>query len=124
MKEAIVSAKAPAVIGPYSQAVKAAGFLFVSGQIPANAQGEIPQGIVAQTEQALNNVLGLLAGAFLGPQDVVKVTVYMTDLGQFSAMNEVYARFFKTPYPARATIGVAALPKGALIEIDAIAVSR
>lgn len=121
MKKAVATAKAPAAIGPYSQAAAQGGWLFVSGQIPLKADGAMAAGVKEQTEQVLANLAAVLEAGGLGLEDVVKTTVYMTDLSQFAVMNEVYARHFKEPYPARATVQVAALPKGAQVEIDAIA---
>jgi 2-iminobutanoate/2-iminopropanoate deaminase len=119
----VITAKAPAAIGPYSQAVSSGEMVFVSGQTPLKTDGSMVAGGVAeQTEQCLVNVTMILAGAGLTMNDVIKTTVFMTDLGQFAAMNEVYAKHFKVPYPARATVQVAALPKGAAVEIEAVAV--
>ena len=122
-KTPVITPKAPGAIGPYSQGISAGEFVFVSGQIPAGLDGALVKGGVAeQTEQSLNNVMAVLLGAGLTMNDVVKTTVFMTDLGQFAAMNEVYAKHFNAPFPARATVQVSALPKGALVEIEAIAV--
>jgi 2-iminobutanoate/2-iminopropanoate deaminase len=119
----IITAKAPLAIGPYSQGISVGGHVFVSGQTPLRADGTLLAGTVAQqTEQCLNNVLEVLLGAGLTMDAVVKTTVYMTDLGKFAEMNEVYAKRFRVPFPARATVQVSALPKGAAVEIDAIAV--
>lgn len=124
-RRAIASPRAPAAVGPYSQAVEAGGLVFVSGQIPLDPEGRpAPGGIAEQTERCLANVREILAEAGLGLEDVVKVTVFMTDLGQFAAMNEAYARHFRAPYPARATVQAAALPKGAAVEIEAVAARR
>ena len=121
-KSAVSTSKAPPAIGPYSQAVRAGDLVFVSGQIPLDAEGRpAPGDIRRQTEQCLANLREILAAAGLGLADVVKTTVYMTDLGQFGAMNEAYAAAFPAPHPARATVQVAALPKGAAVEIDAVA---
>lgn len=121
-KRAVESADAPKAIGPYSQAVEAGGLVFVSGQIGMDASGAlVAGGIAEQTEQCLKNVAAILKAAGLGLSDVAKTTVYMTDLSQFSAMNEAYAKHFQPPYPARATVQVSALPKGALVEIEAVA---
>lgn len=106
-------------IGPYSPARKAGGFVFVSGQIAAEAQG-----VAAQTEGCLEQLAAVLSEQGLGLSDVVKTTVFMTDLGRFAEMNEVYARRFREPYPARATVQVGALPKGAAVEIEAVALAR
>ncbi len=125
MKAAVASADAPSAIGPYSQAIDVGALVFVSGQIPAGPDGTlVAGGIAAQTERCLLNVAAVLKAAGLGLSDVVKTTVFMTDLGQFTAMNEVYARHFASPFPARATVQVAALPKGAQIEIEALAFRR
>lgn len=121
-KAPIVTAHAPGAVGPYSQGVTAGGYVFVSGQIPLdpNTKAMVPGGVPEQTERCLLNVRGVLAETGLVMDDVVKVTVFMTDLSQFDAMNAVYAKHFKAPFPARATVQVTALPKGALVEIDAI----
>lgn len=122
MKSAIATVQAPQAIGPYSQAVRAGDWVFVSGQLPLDPAGKnMTASVAGQTEACLKNLSAILAEAGLTPQDVVKTTVFMTDLGQFAAMNEVYARFFTAPCPARATVQVAALPKGAAVEIEAIA---
>lgn len=119
----VITPKAPAAIGPYSQGISAGEMVFVSGQTPLRADGTLVDGSVAeQTAQCLDNVLAVLVAAGLTMDAVVKCTVYMTDLGKFSEMNEVYAKRFRAPFPARATVQVSALPKGAGVEIDAIAV--
>lgn len=121
-KEPIITSNAPAAIGPYSQGVAVGGFAFISGQVPLRADGTIVGGTVAeQTEQCLNNILEILRAGGLTMDAVVKTTVYMTDLSRFAEMNEVYAKRFRTPFPARATVQVSALPKGAGVEIDAVA---
>ncbi len=119
----IKTANAPAAIGPYSQATENACLVFVSGQLPVDpATGEIELHDVRRaTALVFHNISAVLAAAGLTLADIVKTTVFMADLGQFAAMNEVYAAQFTAPYPARATIGVAALPKGAPVEIEAIA---
>lgn len=118
----ISSPKAPAAVGPYSQGVQVGNMLFLSGQIPLNAAGELQKGdIVVQTIQILENIKALLAAADMCLADVVKTTVYLTDMGDFTEMNRVYAEYFPHHPPARVTVQVAALPKGAAIEIDAIA---
>ena len=124
MKEACSTGDAPAAIGPYSQAVMAGGTVFLSGQIPLDpATGQmVPGGIEAQTERVLRNLAAVLAAAGCGTADVVRTTVYLVDLAQFATVNEVYGRFFSAPCPARSTVQVSALPRGALVEIDAIAV--
>ncbi|MCM1163328.1 MAG: Rid family detoxifying hydrolase [Muribaculaceae bacterium] len=122
MKEAIATTAAPAAIGPYSQAIKVGNLLFCSGQIPVNpADGQIPGGIKAQTEQALANVLALLNAAGAGVENVVKTTVFLSDMANFGPMNEVYGQFFTLPYPARSAVAVRELPKGVLVEIEVIA---
>ncbi len=119
----IITAKAPSAIGPYSQGISAQGMVFVSGQTPLRADGTLVTGSIAdQTTQCLDNILEVLLGAGLTMDAVVKTTVYMTDLTKFAEMNEVYAKRFRVPFPARATVQVSALPKGAGVEIDAIAV--
>ncbi len=123
MKQIIKTERAPQAIGPYSQAVKAAGFVFASGQIPIDpATGEfVAGGVAEQTEQVLKNLSAVLeaAGTTLG--QVVKTTVFLADMKDFAAMNEVYARFFTEHPPARATVEASALPRGARVEIEAIA---
>ena len=119
----VLTSKAPAAIGPYSQGISAGDMVFVSGQTPLRADGTLVEGSVAeQTEQCLKNILEILLAAGMTMDAVVKTTVYMTDLVQFAEMNAVYAKKFRAPFPARATVQVAALPKGAGIEIDAVAV--
>lgn len=122
--KAINTTQAPAAIGPYSQAIEAAGTVYVSGQLPINpATGEFAQGgIQAEARQSLTNIKNILAEAGLTMQNVAKVTVLLADISNFAAVNEVYAEFFTSPYPARSAFAVAALPKGANIEIEAIAV--
>lgn len=123
MKKIIASPNAPAAIGPYSQAVEVNGTLFVSGQLPVNPKtGEIPEGIESQTRQSLTNVTAILKEAGLGPNNVVKTCVLLQNISDFAAMNAVYAEFFPEDKPARVCYEVAALPKGALVEIDAIAI--
>jgi len=123
MKTRIETTKAPKAIGPYSQAVSTDRMVFCSGQIPLNPQTGETAGhdVESQTRCVLENLKAVLSAAGCGLGDVVKTTVYMTDLGQFSAMNDVYAEYFKGVPPARATVQVAALPKNVLVEIDAIA---
>jgi len=122
MKKTIASPKAPAAIGPYSQAVELNGTLFLSGQLPVDpVTGNIPEGIEAQTRQSLRNIGAILEEAGLGFDDVVKTCVLLNDIKDFGAMNTVYAEFFPNGKPARVCYQVAALPKGALVEIDAIA---
>ena len=122
MRKTIATAKAPAAIGPYSQGVNLNGTVFVSGQLPVNpADGTIPAGIELQTRQALDNIGAILNEAGLTHNDIVKTTVLLADLNDFAAMNAVYAEYFPQDKPARVCYQVVALPKGALIEIDAIA---
>jgi 2-iminobutanoate/2-iminopropanoate deaminase len=121
-KKHVSTPQAPRPIGPYSQGVIAGGLLFVSGQIPLDAKGGLVEGdIQAQTDQVLKNVLAILKGAKMGPENVVKATVYLADLQDFAEMNEVYERYFGKEPPARSTIQAAALPRGAKVEIDVIA---
>lgn len=125
MKKAIATPKAPAAIGPYSQGVAASGrFAFVSGQLPIDpATGAFAaEDIKGQTEQSLKNVGAILAEAGFGYEDVVKTTVLLADIADFAPMNEVYSKYFKTDCPARAAFAVKDLPKGARVEIEAIAV--
>ena len=116
--------KAPAAVGPYSQAIEANGFIFASGQLPidpsTNAFAE--GGVKEQTRQSLTNARNVLAAAGVDLSHVVKTTVFLSDMDNFAAMNEVYAESFKEPYPARSAIAVKALPKGALVEVECIAV--
>jgi len=121
--KAVKSAGAPAPIGPYSQAIESGGFVFCSGQIALDPQsGEIVAGgVVAEARQVLSNLRAVLAEAGLDFADVVKTTIYLVDLADFAKVNEIYAEFVKQPFPARATVGVAALPKGAKVEIDLVA---
>ena len=123
MKKAIATDKAPAAAGPYSQAVEAGGWIYLSGQLPVCPEtGTFPEGIAAQTRQALTNLQEVLRQAGLGMDDIVKTTVMLADMADFAAMNEVYAAFFRAPYPARSAFAVKSVPKGALVEIDAVAV--
>jgi len=122
MKKIISTEKAPKAIGPYSQAVKAGGFVFVSGQLPVDpVTGGMPPDAQKQTEAALKNLQAILESEGMDLSNVVKTTVFMTDLSKFAEMNAVYGGFFKNAPPARATIEVKALPKGALVEIEAVA---
>ena len=123
MLSIVKTKNAPAAIGPYSQAIKAGDFLFISGQMPIDPlTGDITgTDITTQTRQTLDNLKALLAAAGMSLDNVVKVYVYLVDMNDFQAMNEVYATYFTTHYPARVTVGVASLPKGALVEIEAIA---
>ncbi|MBR1570170.1 MAG: RidA family protein [Bacteroidales bacterium] len=121
---AIQTEKAPAAIGPYSQAVNSgAGLVFVSGQLPIDpATGAFPEGgVKEQTRQSLTNAKAILEAAGLGLDRVVKTTVFLADMGDFAAMNEVYSQFFSAPFPARSAVAVKTLPKGALVEVECIA---
>ena len=124
MKHAVSSPDAPAAIGPYSPAVRAGHLLFVSGQVPIDpATGQLIEGdIGAQTRRVLDNVGALLKASGLTFADVVRTTVFLADLEDFSAMNEVYRTYFSEPYPARSTVQAARLPRDARIEVDAIAI--
>lgn len=121
--KALSTEKAPAAIGPYSQAIEANGFVYASGQLPINPEtGAFPEGgIKEQTRQSLLNAQAILQSAGLDLKNVVKTTVLLADIADFGAMNEVYAEFFSQPYPARSAFAVKALPKGALVEIECIA---
>ena len=120
---AISTSNAPATIGPYSQAVDIGSLIFVSGQIPIDpTTGEMPSSIEAQTERVLSNLRAILAADGTGLEKVVKVTLFLADIADFQAVNNVYGRFFAAPYPARSCVAVSTLPKGARVEVDAIAV--
>jgi len=123
VKKIISTKNAPAAIGPYSQAAEAGGLIFISGQLPIDpATGAMaPAEIKAQTEAVIKNLEGILKSEGLSLDNILKTTVFMADLGQFAQMNEVYGRFFSANPPARATVEVKALPKAALVEIEAIA---
>lgn len=123
MKKIISTDRAPAAIGPYAQAVQMSGMLITSGQLPIDpATGAFPDGIEAQTRQSLTNVKEILAEAGVGMDNVVKTTVFLSDMNNFGAMNEVYATFFSEGnFPARSAVEVARLPKDALVEIEVIA---
>jgi 2-iminobutanoate/2-iminopropanoate deaminase len=122
-KEAITSSTAAPAIGPYSPAVRAGNLLFISGQIPLDpATGQLIEGdIRAQTTRVLDNVRELLLAAGADTSHVVRTTIFLADLGDFAAVNEIYATYFTQPYPARATVQVARLPRDVRVEIDAIA---
>lgn len=125
MKEIIQTDQAPHAIGPYSQAIKAGGFIYASGQIPTDPQtGQfVLGGIQEQTEQVLKNLAAVLEAAGSGLSRVVKTTVFLVDIEEFAAMNEVYGKFFKEQPPARATVAAARLPRDARVEIEAIALA-
>jgi 2-iminobutanoate/2-iminopropanoate deaminase len=119
---AVATQEAPAAIGPYSQAVMSDGTLFVSGQLPIDGNGEIPEGIEAQTDQAFRNIESILRACGMTLSDVVKTTVFIADLSEFSAMNAIYAKFFTDEVvPARSAFQVAGVPKGAKLEVEVIA---
>lgn len=124
MKEIISTDKAPGAIGPYSQAIKAAGMVFCSGQIPIDpATGEfVSNDVTEQTEQVFKNLIAVLEAAGTSLDGVVKTTVFLADMGDFNAMNEVYAKYFSNNKPARATVQAARLPRDAKVEIECIAV--
>ena len=115
---------APAAIGPYSQAIRVGGFVFTAGQVGAEpSDGVLADGVAAQADRALRNLAAVLAEAGSSFDQVVKTTIFLTDMGDFQAVNEVYATHLAPPYPARSTITVKALPKGALVEIEMIAIA-
>ncbi len=123
---AVRSAGAPAPIGPYSQAIRQGGFLFLSGQIGLDpvTGGIVEGGVTVECRRTLENLRAVLTAAGLEFADVVKTTIYLTDLADFPVVNEVYGSYFAEPFPARATVGVASLPKGARVEIELIASCR
>lgn len=121
MKTIISTDKAPAAIGPYSQAIEVNGMVFTSGVIPVNPPtGEIPEGIEAQARQAIGNLVALLKESGVEPENVIKTTVFIKNMDDFAKVNAVYSEFFKTECPARSCVEVARLPKDVLIEIEAI----
>lgn len=123
MKEIVATTGAPAAIGPYSQGIKAGNLIITSGQIPLNpATGAFPEGIEAQTKQSLENCRAVLEAVGAKLSDVIKTTVFLSDMNNFAAMNGVYAAFFPEDPPARSAVEVARLPKDAMIEIECIAV--
>ncbi len=125
MKTVIHTDQAPAAIGPYSQAIEVNGMIYTSGVIPVvPATGQIPEGIKAQAHQAFANMQNLLEAAGSGMDQVVKTTVFIQEMDQFSAINEIYAGFFKEPYPARSCVEVARLPKDVLLEVEAVALKK
>ncbi|MDD4365239.1 MAG: RidA family protein [Synergistales bacterium] len=122
MKKAIHTDKAPKALGPYSQAIDGGDAVFLSGQIGIDpASGKFVEGVEAQARQALKNIGNVLAEAGLSLENVVKTTIFLTDIGDFAAVNAVYASFFAEPYPARSCLQVMALPGGALVEIEVLA---
>jgi 2-iminobutanoate/2-iminopropanoate deaminase len=124
-KACVSTVRAPAAIGPYSQAVRSGGFLFLSGQLGMDPEtGALAEGFKAQAERALDNVAAILEDSGLTMADIVKTTIFLADLADFQALNEIYASCFTGDYPARSAVQVAALPRGALIEIEAVAQNR
>jgi 2-iminobutanoate/2-iminopropanoate deaminase len=123
MKEVYVTDKAPRPVGPYSQVIKAGGFLFLAGQIPLTSENVMNEGdIVDQAHQVMKNLQAVLEKAGATLHHVVKTTIFLADLNDFEVVNKVYAEYFQEPYPARSTVQAARLPKGARLEIDAIAI--
>ncbi len=115
---------APGAIGPYSQAIRSGTLVFTAGQIGLDpSSGELVDGVAEQAERALRNLSAILDAAGTTLERVIKTTIFLADMGDFAAVNEVYARHISTPYPARSTVAVAGLPKGALVEIEAVALS-
>ena len=122
MKKIMSTKNAPQAIGPYSQAIAANGFLFISGQLGVTPSGEFAGADVkSQAQRSLQNLQAILNEAGLGFENVVKTTIFLADIADFAAVNEIYAKFFKEPYPARSTVAVKTLPKGGLVEIELIA---
>ena len=122
MKQKVIANNAPAEIGAYSNAIKVGNFVFVSGQLPVNPEtGEMPRGLQAQTLQVIENVRRILADAGATLDDVVKTTVLLNEMFQFSEVNEIYAREFTAPYPARTSFAVQELPRQALVSLDVVA---
>jgi 2-iminobutanoate/2-iminopropanoate deaminase len=123
-RSAIRTDSAPQAIGPYSQAIEQGGLVFLSGQIGLDPGSGtlVAGGITAETEQVLKNLTAVLAAAGLGFEHVVRTTIYLIDLADFTPVNEIYGRYVRQPFPARATVGVATLPRGARVEIDAVAI--
>lgn len=125
MKKAISTTNAPKAIGPYSQAILANGFLFVSGQLGVSPDGEFAgSNVEAQAEQSMQNIKNILAEAGLGFENVVKTTIFLADMNDFAKVNEIYAKHFSEPFPARSTVAIKTLPKNALVEIEVVAVLK
>ena len=121
--KAVSTVNAPAAIGPYSQAIAAGDFVYLSGQLGVDpATGNLENGVEAQAERAIDNMKAILAEAGLGISRVIKTTVFLKDMGDFAAVNAIYAKHFQQPYPARSCVQVAELPKGGLVEIEAVCV--
>ena len=125
MKKVISTKAAPQAIGPYSQAIAANGFLFISGQLGVTTSGEFAGADVkSQAQRSLQNLQAILSEAGLSFENAVKTTIFLADIADFAAVNEIYAEFFKEPYPARSTVAVKTLPKGGLVEIELIAATK
>ena len=125
MKKVISTKDAPQAIGPYSQAIETNGFLFISGQLGVTAEGKFAgEDVRTQAEQSMLNLKAILAQAGLGFDNAVKTTIFLAEIDDFAAVNEIYAKFFSEPYPARSTIAVKTLPKGGLVEIELIAATK
>ena len=125
MKTIVATDKAPAAIGPYSQAIKANGLLFISGQLPVNpADGTMPAAVAGQAKQSLENVLAILRSEGLDSGAVIKTTVFLKNMDDFAAVNTVYAQYFTGEFPARACVEAARLPKDALVEVEAVALCK
>lgn len=123
-RAAVQTDAAPSAIGPYSQAIRAGGFVFTAGQVGAEpSTGTLLEGIAAQADQALRNLAAVLQAAGTDFERVVKTTIFLVDMADFAAVNEAYARYLTPPYPARSTVTVRALPKGALLEIEMVALA-
>jgi 2-iminobutanoate/2-iminopropanoate deaminase len=123
VREGVSTDRAPQAIGPYSQGIRVRGLVFCSGQIPLRADGTLVSGDIAdEARQVMDNLVAVLRAGGASPSQVVRSTIYLTDLAHFAQVNDVYGSYFIAPYPARATVQVAALPKGARVEIDAVAV--
>lgn len=124
MRTVVQTNAAPAAIGPYSQAIRSGELIFTAGQIGLDpGSGELVEGVAAQAERALRNLSAILDAAGTSMERVIKTTIFLADMGDFATVNEVYARHISSPYPARSTVAVAGLPKGALVEIEAVALS-
>ena len=122
MKKEVSTPKAPGAIGPYSQAIDTGDFVFLAGQIGIDPEkGELVSGIEAQARQVMENIKAVLQEAGLGFKNVVKTTIYLANMEDFGKVNEIYGSYFEKPYPARSTVAVKSLPKGALVEIEVIA---
>ena len=124
MRTQVETSGAPGAIGPYSQGIRAGGMVFTAGQTGADpGTGTLAEGVAAQADRALRNLTAILDAAGVALDRVVKTTIFLTDMDDFAAVNEVYATHFSAPYPARSTVTVKALPKGALVEIEAVAIA-